>query len=90
MQIMPDTARWAARRMGLKGYRKGLIHQLDVNLRLGTYYMKTCVSMFDDNPVLASAAYNAGPRARESGAATCRWRGRSMPRPSRSTRRATM
>jgi len=69
MQIMPDTARWAARRIGLKGYRKGLIHQLDVNLRLGTFYMKNVYSMFDDNPVLASAAYNAGPaRARK-------WRG---------------
>ena len=69
MQIMPETARWAARRIGLKGYRKGLIHQLDVNLRLGTYYMKNVYSMFDDNPVLASAAYNAGPtRARK-------WRG---------------
>jgi soluble lytic murein transglycosylase len=53
----------------MKGYRKGLIHQLDVNLRLGTYYMKNVYSQFDDNPVMASAAYNAGPsRAR-------RWRG---------------
>lgn len=69
MQIMPETARWAARRIGLKGYRKGLIHQLDVNLRLGTYYMKNVFNMFDDNPVLASTAYNAGPtRARQ-------WRG---------------
>ncbi|MDH2917205.1 MAG: transglycosylase SLT domain-containing protein [Gallionella sp.] len=69
MQIMPATAKWAARRIGLKGYRKGLIHQLDVNLRLGTYYMKNVFNQFDDNPVLASAAYNAGPaRAR-------RWRG---------------
>jgi len=61
MQIMPDTARWAARRLGLKGYRKGMIHQLDMNLRLGTYYMKNVYSRFDDSPVLASAAYNAGP-----------------------------
>lgn len=65
MQIMPETARWAARRLGLKGYRKGMIHQLDLNLRLGTYYMKSVYSRFDDSPVLASAAYNAGPtRAR--------------------------
>ncbi|MEW5903899.1 MAG: transglycosylase SLT domain-containing protein [Pseudomonadota bacterium] len=70
MQIMPETARWAARRIGLKGYRKGLIHQLDVNLRLGTYYMKSVYSRFDDNPVLASAAYNAGPSRAN------RWRGK--------------
>jgi soluble lytic murein transglycosylase len=69
MQIMPQTARWVARQLGMKGYRKGLIHQLDVNIKLGTYYMKTVSHQFDDNPVLASAAYNAGPtRARE-------WRG---------------
>ncbi len=69
MQIMPDTARWVARQIGMKGYRKGLIHQLDVNIKLGTYYMKTVSNQFDDNPVLASAAYNAGP-ARAS-----QWRG---------------
>jgi soluble lytic murein transglycosylase len=61
MQIMPDTARWVARQIGMKGYRKGLIHQVDVNIKLGTYYMKTVFNQFDANPVLASAAYNAGP-----------------------------
>ncbi|HLP98033.1 MAG TPA: transglycosylase SLT domain-containing protein [Sideroxyarcus sp.] len=69
MQIMPATAKWVAKQMGMKSYRKGLIHQLDVNIKLGTYYMKNVSNMFDDNPVLASAAYNAGPaRARQ-------WRG---------------
>ena len=65
MQIMPTTARWIANKLGLKNYRHSLIHQLDTNLRLGTYYMKTVLSWFDGSPVLASAAYNAGPsRAR--------------------------
>ncbi|HEU0283383.1 MAG TPA: transglycosylase SLT domain-containing protein [Gallionella sp.] len=69
MQIMPATARWIAKKLGLKSYKQSLIHQLDTNLRLGTYYMKTVLSWFDDSPVLASAAYNAGPgRARQ-------WRG---------------
>lgn len=62
MQIMPATARWAAERLGMKSYRNTLIHQLDTNLRLGTYYMKTVLSQFGGNAVLASAAYNAGPR----------------------------
>jgi soluble lytic murein transglycosylase-like protein len=62
MQIMPATARWVANKLGLKSYRKSLIQQLDTNLRLGTYYMKSVLSQFDDSPVLASAAYNAGPR----------------------------
>lgn len=65
MQIMPATARWIAKKLGLKNYRQSLIHQVDTNLRLGTYYMKTVLSWFDNSPVLASAAYNAGPgRAR--------------------------
>ncbi len=62
MQIMPATARWVANKLGLKSYRNKLIHQLDTNLRLGTYYMKSVLSQFDDSPVLATAAYNAGPR----------------------------
>ncbi|MDO8264721.1 MAG: transglycosylase SLT domain-containing protein [Gallionella sp.] len=62
MQIMPATARWVAGKLGLKSYRNTLIHQLDTNLRLGTYYMKSILSQFEGNPVLASAAYNAGPR----------------------------
>ncbi|MGC2049576.1 MAG: transglycosylase SLT domain-containing protein, partial [Gallionella sp.] len=69
MQVMPATARWVANKLGLRSYRKSLIHQLDTNLRLGTYYMKSVLSQFDDSPVLATAAYNAGPgRARQ-------WRG---------------
>jgi len=68
MQVMPATARWIARKLGLKDYRESLIHQLDTNLKLGTFYMKNMLSSLDDSPVLASAAYNAGPgRAR-------RWR----------------
>ncbi len=68
MQIMPTTARWIARKLGLKDYRASLLQQLDTNLTLGTYYMKNMLSSLDGSPVLASAAYNAGPgRAR-------RWR----------------
>jgi soluble lytic murein transglycosylase len=61
MQIMPSTARWVARKLGLKSYRTALIHQLDTNFRIGTYYMKSVLSRSENNPVLASAAYNAGP-----------------------------
>lgn len=66
MQVMPATARWIAQRLGMKDYRKELISQLDTNIKLGTYYMKNVLSTFGNNPVLASAAYNAGPgRARQ-------------------------
>ena len=69
MQIMPATARWLARKLGMKNYRHPLVRQMETNLTLGTYYMKTVLGWFDNSPVLASAAYNAGPsRARQ-------WRG---------------
>ncbi|MFA6061469.1 MAG: transglycosylase SLT domain-containing protein [Gallionella sp.] len=61
MQVMPTTARWIAKKLGLKDYREALLHHLDTNLKLGTYYMKNMLSSLDDSPVLASAAYNAGP-----------------------------
>ena len=65
MQVMPTTASWIARKMGWKDYRVSMLHQLDTNLRLGTFYMKNMLSSLNDSPVLASAGYNAGPsRAR--------------------------
>jgi soluble lytic murein transglycosylase len=67
MQLMPATARWVAKRNGLRSYSPGTVAEVPVNVALGTGYLKI---VLDDlgHPVLASAAYNAGPgRAR-------RWR----------------
>ena len=50
MQIMPSTARWVANKLGLKSYRNALIHQLDTNLRIGTYYMKSVLSQVRKQP----------------------------------------
>ena len=47
--------------MGMRDYRTSLIHETEINLKLGTYYMKNILSSFDNNAVMASAAYNAGP-----------------------------
>ncbi|MEQ1813387.1 MAG: transglycosylase SLT domain-containing protein [Candidatus Nitrotoga sp.] len=66
MQIMPATARWAAQKIGMKNYRKDSLYEMDTNLKLGMYYMKSMLSSLDNSLVLASAAYNAGPnRARK-------------------------
>jgi len=61
MQVMPATARWIARKLGMRDYRKKQVSNMETNLIFGTYYMKTVLGWFDNNPVLASAAYNAGP-----------------------------
>ncbi|HXD52342.1 MAG TPA: transglycosylase SLT domain-containing protein, partial [Burkholderiales bacterium] len=65
MQLMPATARWAAKKAGLSDYRAGQTTNVDVNLNLGTWYLRHVLDSLDSYPVLASAAYNAGPgRAR--------------------------
>ena len=69
MQLMPATAKWVARKIGLKDFHHGQVHDTETNLLLGTSYMRIVMESLDNHPVLASAAYNAGPgRAR-------RWRG---------------
>jgi len=68
MQLMPTTARWVARKIGLADYHPGRVTETDTNVTLGTRYLKMVLDELDNDPVLASAAYNAGPgRAR-------RWR----------------
>jgi soluble lytic murein transglycosylase len=65
MQVMPATAKWIAKRMGLDNYQNTMIHQLDTNVQLGTYYMRYTLDLMGGQSLMATAAYNAGPgRAR--------------------------
>ncbi len=61
MQLMPSTASYVAKRIGLDGYRPGSVVDLDTNLTLGTSYLRMVLDDLDNLPVLATAAYNAGP-----------------------------
>lgn len=71
MQLMPATARWVAKKIGLADYQHSMVNDTDTNLLLGTSYMRMVLEDLDNHPVLASAAYNAGPRrARKWRAAT--------------------
>jgi soluble lytic murein transglycosylase len=66
MQLMPATARWVAKKIGLQDFHQGRVNDTDVNVLLGTSYMRLVLESLDNHPVLASAAYNAGPgRARK-------------------------
>jgi len=69
MQLMPRTAHWIAKKVKLRDYSWSRITNVDVNARLGTAYLKQVLDGLDGSPVLATAAYNAGP-----GRAS-RWRG---------------
>jgi len=60
MQIMPATARWTAKKIGLE-YKPDMITDRDINLQLGTAYLKLVLDDFGGSQALAAAAYNAGP-----------------------------
>ena len=66
MQVMPNTGREQADRMGLDFRETHLRSDLDYNAILGTGYLAHLSEEFGANPVLLAAAYNAGPsRARD-------------------------
>jgi soluble lytic murein transglycosylase len=60
MQLMPATARWTAKKIGLD-YSPEMITDPGVNLKLGTGYLKHVLDAFDGSQAMAAAAYNAGP-----------------------------
>jgi soluble lytic murein transglycosylase len=67
MQLMPATARWVARHMPMRPFNAGMLLRPEVNIPMGTYYFRRVLDALS-HPILATAAYNAGPsRAR-------RWR----------------
>jgi len=61
MQIMPATARWIASRLGIKGFHPSEMQDPARNIQFGAYYLKHVQTTLDGSPVLATAAYNAGP-----------------------------
>ena len=60
MQIMPATANWTAKKIGLP-YTPALITDRDTNLRLGNAYLKLVLDDVGGSQAMAAAAYNAGP-----------------------------
>ncbi|HTH80014.1 MAG TPA: transglycosylase SLT domain-containing protein [Ramlibacter sp.] len=61
MQIMPATARWTARKLGIEGFSPMQLHDRDTNIAVGTGYLKLVLDDFNGSMPLAAAAYNAGP-----------------------------
>jgi soluble lytic murein transglycosylase len=60
MQLMPATARWTAKKIGLD-FKPEMITDREVNLKLGTAYLKLVLDDFGGSAAMAAAAYNAGP-----------------------------
>jgi len=61
MQVMPATARYVAKKIGLPWTDPALITDPLTNLKLGTAYLKMVLDDLGGSQPMATAAYNAGP-----------------------------
>ncbi|MGE4124691.1 MAG: transglycosylase SLT domain-containing protein [Pusillimonas sp.] len=61
MQLMPATARWVAKKIGMTDFTPSSVNDFDTNTILGTQYLKMVLEDLGGSQVLATAGYNAGP-----------------------------
>ena len=61
MQLMPATAKDVARRLNKSAPSRAAILQPSVNVELGSKYLRLMLDQYQNQQVLATAAYNAGP-----------------------------
>lgn len=60
MQLMPKTAEYMAKRIGITVEIESLVDP-ELNLRLGSAYLKSLMNRYDGNLFYTLAAYNGGP-----------------------------
>ncbi|HET6563775.1 MAG TPA: transglycosylase SLT domain-containing protein, partial [Xanthomonadales bacterium] len=65
MQVMPGTARQIAKRNSYKYSGTEQLMQAETNILFGTTFLREMMDKFNNNPVLVTGAYNAGPGAVE-------------------------
>jgi soluble lytic murein transglycosylase len=61
MQVMPATARWTAKKIGMEGFTQDQLNDRDTNIAIGTAYLKLALDDLNGSMPMAAAAYNAGP-----------------------------
>lgn len=59
-QVLPSTGRELSRKLGYKRFAPAMLYRPDVNLNLGTYYLRHLVDTLDGHVEAALASYNAG------------------------------
>lgn len=72
MQLMPATARWVAKKIGMTNFKPSQVNEFETNTVLGTNYLRMVLDDLGGSEVLATAGYNAGPGR------PIRWRSRLM------------
>jgi soluble lytic murein transglycosylase len=60
MQITPDTAEFIARQSGGTRFVQADLATPQINISYGTYYLRYLLDRYDQNEMIAVAAYNAG------------------------------
>ena len=61
MQIMPATGEGIARQIGISNYYTNLLLDPDINIRMGTFYLRQQLDNFSQNQFYCVGAYNGGP-----------------------------
>ena len=61
MQVMPSTAKYTAKKYGIRYSKKALISDPSYNVAIGSRYLDYLLKRYDGSVPLAVAAYNAGP-----------------------------
>jgi soluble lytic murein transglycosylase len=61
MQVMPATARWTAKKIGLDSFTPDQLNDRETNITIGTAYLKLALDDLGGSMAMAAAAYNAGP-----------------------------
>ncbi len=61
MQLIPDTGKSTAQKVGISGYNTDMLYIPIVNIELGTAYFHEVLEQYNGVVYLAIASYNAGP-----------------------------
>jgi len=62
MQIWPPTGEEIANKIGISNYYINLLLDPDINIRMGTYYLRQQLDNFGQDKFYCLGAYNKGPR----------------------------
>ncbi|HPT77742.1 MAG TPA: lytic transglycosylase domain-containing protein [Candidatus Atribacteria bacterium] len=60
MQLIPETARWGAEKIGIHDFDDAMLFDPAVNIRLGCWYLNYLFRQFPGNVQLVLASYNGG------------------------------
>jgi len=61
MQLMPATAQFVARKIGMGNFSRNQVNDINTNIMLGTNYLNMVLHDLEGSQAMATAAYNAGP-----------------------------